>query len=283
MNKIVKILFLILVILGCDQNKKSANRIPVAEIGKKILYFDQIPQIVTRDLHGPDSMAMVQNYINRWAKQELLLMRAEANLSQNARDEIARQLEETRANLLIYHYQRQMILEKMDTVIFEIELENYYANNANSFPLRSNIVKALLIKIPKETPNISRIRSLARSNNQRDMQELESLCYNYAEIFNDFNEDWISMDRLVVELPGEIIGSEESFLRNNQFYETLDSLSIYMISVREYKLRSTIAPFEYVKDDIKRIIMNSRRFEFIQALENAIYNDALKETYFKIY
>ena len=282
MNNLIKILFFILIVSGCNP-KKEINRIPVAEIGKKILYYDQIPQMLIRDLHGPDSTAMVQNYINRWAKHELLLMRAEANLSQNARDEIASQIEETRANLLIYHYQRQMLLEKMDTVISESALENYYANNENSFSLMSNIVKALFIKLPVSTPNIDRIRSLARSNRQEDMQQLESLCYNFAEKFDDFHEEWISMDRLLVELPGEIIGNEESFLRRTPFYETTDSLSIYMIAIKDYRLRSTLAPYEYVKDDIRRIIMNSRRFQFIQSLENGIYNDALKEKYFKIY
>jgi hypothetical protein len=283
MNKIVAILFLALVISGCNRNREAAIRIPVAEIGRKTLYYDQIPQMIIGGLNGPDSAAMVQNYINKWAKHELLLMRAEANLSQSARDDIASQIEETRANLLIYHYQRQMMQEKMDTVISETNLENYYADNEKSFYLMSNIVKALFLKIPASTPNISRIRSLVRSNEQKDMQELESLCYNFAEKFDDFNENWISVDRLLVELPEKINGSEENFLRYNPFYETTDSLSIYMISIKEYRLRSTLAPYDYVKDDIRRIIMNSRRFEFIQSLENGIYNDALKEKYFKIY
>jgi hypothetical protein len=60
-------------------------------------------------------------------------------------------------------------------------------------------------------------------------------------------------------------------------------MSVYLISIRDYRLRSTLAPFEYVRDDIKRIIINTRRFEFIQSLENAIYNEALKEKNFKIY
>ena len=56
-----------------------------------------------------------------------------------------------------------------------------------------------------------------------------------------------------------------------------DSASTYLVSIRDYRLRSSLAPFEYVKDDIKRIIWNTRRFEFIQSLENGIYNDALKK------
>jgi hypothetical protein len=282
MSKFINILFLVFVVFKC-QKQETAIRIPVAEVGKKILYHDQIPQIITRDLDGPDSIAMVQNYINKWAKHELLLMRAEANLSQNAKDEIENQIEETRANLLIYQYQRQMMQEKMDTIISEIDLERYYTNNENSFSLNSNIVKALFIKIPTSTPNIYRIRSLARSTNQDDMQQLESLCYNFAERFDDFNEDWITFDRLLAELPNANIGNEEIFIRWTRFYDTRDSLSTYMISIRDHRLRSTLAPYEYVKDDIMRIMMNTRRFQFIQSLENGIYNNALRENYFKIF
>ncbi len=40
------------------------------------------------------------------------------------------------------------MLEKMDTILSETELENYYTANEKSFMLNSNIVKALFIKLP---------------------------------------------------------------------------------------------------------------------------------------
>ena len=284
MNKLVAILFAILIISGCSQNKDTVERVPIAEVGRKILYFDEVPIMLTAGLQGTDSAIMVQNYINKWAKRELMVLRAETNLSQDARNEITSHIEETRASLLIYQYQKQMIQEKMDTTVTEANLEEYYANNEKSFTLTSNIVKALFIKLPVETPNLSKIKTLMRSNKQQDMQQLETLCYNLAEKFDDFHENWIPANKLLMELPREISGSEENFLRRT-FYETFDSdsLSIYMISIKDYKLRTTLAPYEYVKDDIKRIIINLRRFEFIQSLENGIYNDALKERHFKIY
>jgi hypothetical protein len=133
-----------------------------------------------------------------------------------------------------------------------------------------------------ETPDLNKIKTLARSNDQKDLQQLETLCYQFAEKFDDFNEEWVPMDRISVELH-QNIENEENFLKKNTFYETSDSASVYLISIRDYRLRSSLAPYEYVRDDIKRIIWNSRRFEFIQSLENGIYNDALKENNFKIF
>ncbi len=281
MNRVIILLFAVSVLSGCNSKQSAGKRIQVAEVGKIALYYDEMPRLIQPGVNEADSAALIQNYINKWAKRELLLQKAEANLSDELKNKIAAQLEETRANLLIYQYQQQMMLEKMDTAISETEIENYYVNNETSFKLGSNIVKALFIKLPVETPDISKIRLLARSDVQNDLQQLESYCFQFAEKFDDFNEDWVTMDRLSVELQADI-ENEEDFLKRNSFFETADSAYVYLVKIRDYRLRASLAPYEYIKDDIKRIIWNTRRFEFIQSLENGIYNDALKENSFKI-
>jgi hypothetical protein len=271
-----------LLLAGCKNRNAQTKRIPVAEVGKVVLYYDEMPKLIQKGVNDSDSTALFQNYINKWAKRQLLLQKAEDNLTPALKSEITRQLEETRANLVIYQYQRQMIEEKLDTVLTDTELENYYAANEKSFILSSNIVKALFIKLPLETPDLNKIRMLARSNDHNDLQQLETICYQFAEKFDDFNEEWVTMDRLSVEFQ-QNIENEENFLKRNTFYETSDSTSDYLVSIRDYRLRYSLAPFEYVRDDIKRIIWNTRRFEFIQSLENGIYNEALKHNSFKIY
>jgi hypothetical protein len=282
MNKAVIIFCSVIILSGCKNGIVQPERKIVAEVGKVVLYYDEVPQYIQNTEDGGDSATMFQNYINKWAKRQLILQKAEQNLSPTTKIDIDKQLEETRSNLVIYQYQQKMILEKLDTVITEAEIENYYANNEKSFMLNSNIVKALFIKLPIETPDLYKIRTLARSNDQKDLQLLESLCYEFAEKFDDFNEQWLTMDKLIVELHTNI-DDQENFLRRNTFLETNDSSSTYLVSIRDYRLRSSLAPFEYVKDEIKRIIWNTRRFEFLQSLENGIYNDALKDNNFKIY
>lgn len=174
------------------------------------------------------------------------------------------------------------MLQRMDTILTDEELEAYYANNERSFVLNSNIVKALFIKLPSETQEIIKIRELARSSEQKDLQQLESCCFQIAEVFDDFDENWITMDRLSIQIKQKF-EDEENFLKRNSFFEYTDSSSVYMITIRDYRLRSSVAPYEYVKEDIKRVIWNNRRFDFIQSLENGIYNDALNEKNFRIY
>ncbi|HEX2922032.1 MAG TPA: hypothetical protein VHO50_12790 [Bacteroidales bacterium] len=281
MNKLCLAMFTI-VIAGCGKHNGITNRVPVAEVGKTVLYIDDLPRHLYNGASTEDSSILVQNYIKSWTKKKLLLMKAEENLSEDLMKEVDRQMEETRSNLLIYQYQRQMIIEKMDTLISETELENYYSSNEKAFILTSNIVKALFIKLPVETPELNNIRRLSRSNESADMHQLESYCFQFAEKFDDFNEEWITMDRLIVELH-EDIENQENFLKRNTFYETTDSTSVYLVSIRDYRLRSSLAPFEYVRNDIKRIIYNQRRIDLIQGIESGIYNDALKDNTFIIY
>jgi hypothetical protein len=282
MNRILLVLLIIAITAGCGNNGRSRKRIEAARAGSIILYLDQIPNLLPPGTSKTDSAATTQNYINKWVRKELLLQKAQENLSPDISADIDRQLEETRSNLVIYQYQRQMMLERMDTVVSDSELVNYYNSNPAGFNLNTNIVKALFIKLPVETPNVEKIKHLARSNNQIDLQELEKICYQFAEKFDDFNEEWIPFDRISVELPSEI-DNEENFLKHTPFYESSDSANIYLVNFREYRLRSTLAPYEYIKDDIKRIIWNARRIKFFENLENGIYNDALKENRFKIF
>jgi len=282
MNRIACILFILILLQGCSGNNNQNRRVPVARAGRVTLYYDEIPQQIMESAKTGDSVSVIHNYLNKWARQELLYQKADANLAPAQRNSIERHLMETRLDLVIYEYQRMMMLQKMDTVISSSELSEYYEANSGSFNLNSNIVKALFIKLPVETPDLNRIKYLARSSQQKDMQELESLCFQFAEKFDDFNEQWITFERLLFEMK-EQVPDQENFLRRTSYYEKNDSSSQYLVVISDYRLRGTLAPFDYVREDIKRIIWNNRRLEFIQTLENGIYNEAVKGNGFKIF
>lgn len=282
MNRVLFLFLIILTASACSQINNTEKRLAVAKAGDMVLYYDEIPSAVIQGFSESDSVLIVHNYINKWARSQLLFRKAEANLTSEVLKEIEKQVENTRFDLVTHEYQRQMMLEKMDTVITDKELEAYYAENQNSFVLTSNIVKALFIKLPVETPGLDKIKILARSNTQENLKDLETLCYQFAEKYDDFNEDWITMDRLSYEFKQDI-ENQENFLRRNAYYETYDASSVYLVTIFDYQLRGTLSPFGYVKDDIKRIIWNNRRIEFLRSLENGIYNEALRENSFKIY
>lgn len=282
MKGLITFILLFSILSGCSEYNKSNNRVIVARAGDKYLYLDELPSIPAISLSAEDSTSIVRNYIDRWIKKELLLNKAETNVSSEYQSEIDIKLEETRANLMIYQYEQQMMLQRMDTVVTADEISSYYSENLSSLNLSNAIVKAIFIKIPKEAPNIERVRQWYRSGSQADIQNLESYCYQFAEKFDDFGENWLNFMYLLRELPAEI-DDENRFLRNNSYYEVEDSTFYYFVNFRDYRLKGSEAPVEYVENDIRNIILNNRKIEFLQDLEKGIYNEALRENAFRIY
>ncbi|HCC71585.1 MAG TPA: hypothetical protein DEQ09_10615 [Bacteroidales bacterium] len=273
---------LLLLISACTKYNNNANREPIAQVGDRYLFADEIPVHTGNGLTREDSISISRNYIDRWIRNELILSKAEENLSEEYQTEINNKLEETRANLMIYQYEQQMMLQKMDTMVTNQEIMDYYDNHLQNFTLQKNILKSLFLKLPLEAPNIDRAQSWYRSDKQVDIQNLESYAYQFAEKFDDFGENWISMNFLLRELPVEI-NNESRFLRNNHYYETSDSLFHYYVNIRDFRLKGSVAPIEYVKDDIKTIILNNRKIDFLQGLENGIYNEGIRDNSFRVF
>ncbi|HUS85899.1 MAG TPA: hypothetical protein VMW76_01565 [Bacteroidales bacterium] len=282
MKKVLLFVFAVLVTTSCRENQPLNNRVVVAKVGEKYLYHDEIPALFNNSLSREDSISIVRNYIDRWIKKELVLGRAGENLSVEYISEIDQKLDETRANLMIYQYEQQMMLQRMDTIVGNSQIESYYNDNIARFNLSSSLVKAQFIKIPVEAPNIDRVQRWYRSDSQEDLQSLESYCYQFAEKYDDFGEEWIRVIYLLRELP-EDIGDAERFIRNNRFYQTSDSSFHYFVNIRDYRLKGSVSPIEFVEDDIRNVILNNRKLEFLKDLENGIYNEALKLNAFKIY
>jgi len=277
------ILSLLLLVSACNNAGTDSERTVVARAGDRMLYLDQIPSnLVISGLNETDSISAIQSYIRRWARKELLALRAEQNLTAEYKAEVNRQLDEMRNNLLIYQYQQQMIIQKMDTVVTESEMQDYYVGNLNTFTLTSNIVKALLIKMPAETPDLDKVRRLYKSSQTEDIHELEDYCLQFALRYDDFDDEWITFTQILMEVPLESDRQEEWLTRNSSA-ELKDDDYVYFIVVREYRLRNSTAPFEYIRGQVKTIILNNRRNDFLQKLEDGIYNEAVRSSTLQIY
>jgi len=282
MFRIALILYIIFICLaGCSNLESRTNEQPLARVEDKYLYPSDIQYIFPSDLSGNDSLLILQNFVDKWIKKQLLLQKAELNLTDEQKD-VTQQIDEYRSSLLIFKYEQSLIKQKLDTIISEQEVVEYYTENSTNFILVNNIVKAVFIKLPVDAPNLNRIRQLYRSDREEDIQQLESYCYQYADKYDYFEDQWISFESILEEIPQEI-PNQERFLRYNPYIEQQDSTFRYFVYIRDYRLSSTEAPLEYVTERIKSIILNKRKVQFINDLENNIYNDALQKGSFDTY
>ncbi|MCA1756462.1 MAG: hypothetical protein LC649_03280 [Bacteroidales bacterium] len=281
MRNVPALIIIMVIMAACADMNSSNNRTVVARAGDRNLYLDQLPDLPGNALPEEDSISIVRNYIDRWIKRELLLNKAEANLSPEYQAEIDFKLEETRANLMIYQYEQQMMLQKMDTTVTMDEITSYYDKYNETLNLSSDIVRALFIKVPVEAPNSNKLIQWLKNGSQSDMQEVEAYCYQFADKYDDFGEGWIDLNFLMRELPENV--SRISLLRNNTVMESSDDHFRYIVQVREHRLRGTRSPLGYTQEDIRNIIINNRKIEFLQELEKGVYNEALRENRFKIF
>jgi hypothetical protein len=272
---------LLTAVVACTTLENRSKEKSLARVYEKNLYLSDIHDIFPKSVSASDSMIILQNFVDKWVKKQLILHRAELNLTEEQKD-VTQQLDEYRSSLLIYKYEQSLIAQKLDTVIRSGEVQEYYDENPSNFSLEEHIVKCLFIKLPVDAPSLYQVRQLYRSEREEDIQQLESYCYQYAVKYDYFNEEWIPFENITQELPDEI-RSPERYLRYNRYIEQQDSLFRYLVNIREYHLAGEIAPLPYVESKIRTIILNKRRVQFIRNLENNIYMDALNRGDFTVY
>jgi hypothetical protein len=274
-------LFMLTIALSCTQIETRSREKPLAQVFEKNLYPSDTRDIFPSNISRKDSILILHNYVDKWVKKQLILQKAELNLTEEQKD-VRQQIEEYRSSLLIYKYEQNLILQKLDTLISDEEIEAYYTENPSNFNLDRHIVKALFIKLPLDAPDLWRVRQLYRSEREEDFKELESYCYQYGVKYDYFEDNWIPFTTITRVLPNEI-RNPESFLRWNRYIEQQDSAFRYMAHLREHSLAGTVAPLPYIEQKIRSIILNKRKVQFIRDLENNIYKDALNKGSFTIY
>src|SRR5208283_4724613 len=241
--------FIILIILitglcqfSCKKNKAEKLQ-PIAKVYDKYLYLSDIQYIFHEKMPKDDSIAKAHSYINTWIKNQLLVNKAELNLTPEQLD-VNQQIETYRASLIIFKYEDQMIKQKLDTLVSDEDLEAYYKQNTSSFNLDDYIVKALYLKIPKSAPDIDKVKKWYKSNQREDYKKLESYCYNYASKYDYFNDNWLEFSLIQRELPKHYDGNDD-FFKLNKTIEQEDADFFYFVYFKECMSKGVVAPFEY--------------------------------------
>lgn len=279
-KRICFLLLLAAVLAGCFRSRKDLGK-PVAMVGSKYLYESQLPALSGPGISAQDSIRIRKSYIDKWIRRQLLLDKAEQNLTSEQKD-VTDQLEEYRASLLIYKYQDMLMRQQMDTIVSEDEIQKYYTEHSGSFILNQPVFKGVFLMLPLNATNLQKVREWTRSPNEENIKNLESYCFQYARKYDYFNDQWTYFQNLLLLAPGLKINPEQ-FLRAYKFYEYSDSLNIYMIGIRDYLLPGAVSPLDLVRDDIRAILLNRRKLEFIKDLENKIYNQAYDKAKVKIF
>ncbi len=268
-------------LMSCKSSTEDTTAKPLAKVEDRVLTLNELEKAIPKNLSKNDSIAFTQNFINRWIKSSLLLRKAELNLTPEEKD-MEQILADYRASLLIHKYQQKLLLQKYSPLISGKEIEAYYNTMNENFKLDKDIIQGIFIKVPFNAPNLPDLRTWYKSEDPDDYIKLEEYGFQNAQKFENFLDKWVSLDDIAKLFP-EPLPNRRYFLNNYKNYESSDSLSRYFLSVTAYHKADEIAPLQYVEGKIKAILLNKKRIEFIQNLEEELYKEGLKQKIIKFY
>jgi hypothetical protein len=266
--------------LNCTNTEDVDNKV-IAKVGEKTLMQNEIAQIIPKNIEIEDSILMANDYVRKWVKQELLIQKANENLTLEQKN-LTKEIEEYRNSLIIYKYKNELMNQQMDTLVTKTQIEQYYNENPDNFKLNTNIVKAVFLKIPNQVANTKLIKELVDDSSEEGKNALREYCIQYAKSFDFFNDNWVNFELVKNNIPTEI-NDERLFLARNNQIELKDSIYYYLVTLDDYKLQNELAPIEYVENNIKNLILNKRKIEFLKQVEENIYKEGVRQNKFTIY
>ena len=281
MKKLPYLLIIICLSAACGRSTLKKDEQPLARVYDKYLYMSDLKGVVPAGISGTDSASLVKDFVEKWIRNQLLLNKAEINLTDEEKN-VEQQMESYRSSLLIYAYQQGYLQQNLDTVVTDAEIEAYYNDNQSNFLLGEPLMKGTFIKLPANAPEIYKLRQWYRADDPESIKNLEGYCYEHADVYDHFNEGWVNLNEVLRMMP-QGGGVYEQTLKYRKYLEVRDNNYYYFLNVKELAPEGTVSPFELVKEDIHYIILNKRKVKLISELENNIYSDAQNRRNFTIY
>ncbi|MBS1491552.1 MAG: peptidyl-prolyl cis-trans isomerase [Bacteroidetes bacterium] len=262
-------------------DETTAQRKVIARVDNARLYADEIKGIVRDKISADDSAARVNAYVNNWIRKQLLIRKALQTINIDEAN-LERKVQDYRYSLITYEFLNQYIREHLSDSVDKVSIEDYYRTHPDNFILKQNIIQGTYIKVPKDAPRTKRIKELMFSAKEKEMTELKSYCLGFSAAFHLADSSWIEFDKIAVNSPLMDIPNKIQFLQSYNYYETSDASFLYFLKIDAYKIADNVSPLEFVRQDIKNIILNKRKVELAKKLEDDIYENAAKRKEFEI-
>ena len=260
---------------------KSDTQQPVARVNNSYLYKEDLKNIFTNNLTVQDSALIANNYINNWIKQQLLLSKAQINL-ENKTEKFEELVKKYKEDLFINSYKEVVVSQYLETEITEEDIDEFYNDNNENFKLNEELVKLKYIKIGKDVLNKKELVKLFRSSKKEDLDSLNSKEL-FLKSYHLNDSIWVKYSDLIVKIPIFKNEDKKQLLKKGNFIQKEDSLSLYLVTIKEVLNRNDIAPRSYITPTIKQMILQQRKLLLLRNIEETLIDDATKKQQFEIY
>ncbi len=266
--------------LTACQEKNSDDPL-LARVYDKELRYSEIEFLFEEAIQGNDSAQLAQNYINKWVREQLKLLKAEAFLEPNSLA-LEKQIQDYRNSLMIHQYEQELIRQRLDTIVYEEELIEYYDKFNSEFYLKNDLVKLIFVQLPKNTPDFQVFRKSLRQFTIDDGENIREYCDQFAIQYQFFNFDWVYLEEVIDFFPEHFKNEYEARITND-LKEYYDGNFYYFMKIYEHKLKGNSAPLEVVAGDIRNIILLRRKKDLIKKMEKESFDEAMHLNHIQLY
>jgi len=278
------ILSLLLPALLCSCNAISSlvhDDQVVAKVGDHKLYRSELESFVPNMIPSEDSTRLAEQYINSWAMDLLYLEVAEAELSKEELD-VSKELEDFRRSLLKYRYEQRYINDRLDTLITDEQIREYYQAHEEDFALKRPVLKVRFVDVMKDSPNKDAILKMMSSDEYDDVQRADTLAKSTALRYFDSSDTWMDAGELAKSFGLDYVEMLRNMKGDEIRYEPEDRSDLMVAHVCDFQ-RTGTAPLDYCSERIRDILMSARKHELMNSLERDLLDNALEKKNFVIY
>ena len=275
------IFFIILLLFSCKQQIKKDGEVIAILHGKKLLFEDIASQLPKPGiLNKADSLALLQTLVRNWAKNELLVKAAEFNLKEDLLD-FEELVIQYRNDLLKHAYIERFVNQNLDTNVSSKEISNYYHKNLSNFELKESIIRAEFTAAPLEAQSVSEAKRWFKTNyyEERYLDWIEVFATDQSTYTDS---SWVPLDEFLEDIPLES-SNPYSYLKRTPRFTCEDSMMVYFVTVRELRIENSYSPLEYVRERTRKMILNKRRMDLIEKVEENIIINAIEKGDLYIY
>ncbi len=276
------IILLVLAVTSCNIFRDEDERIPIARVGDNYLYNEDLKDVLLNGLSKEDSSLVVQNFITKWATQQLLVDGAKLNLSAHKQYGFDKLVVQYKNDLYSKAYLEALVNKNLDTVVKQEDAKIYYEAHKDVFKLNEELIKLRYIHLDADMIDFNTIKTRFVNFNEKDKQVLDSMSIQF-KTYSLNDSIWVRLNQVVAKIPSVNSSNSRELLKKSNFIQLKDSLGVYLMQIKDVLLRNETAPLAYVRPTINQIVINKRKLELIKKLEKDITKDAIKNKQFEIY